>query len=153
MIGLMIGVSLAAAVPPEWTPGLDRVEILSEDPGTWLHHELPLAHHRPATASLRLIEQVQPVWRTPWEGVTVGTSLAIQTVQLERPLGTRHRLSWSAGVQTKLLCPRGLVGGLHWELGRLHLVGGVSLSSMATWQNPHWSQWSLLPTAGIGISR
>ncbi len=153
MIALLLGLSIAAADDSERSSGLARVELLSEDPGTWIHHELPLAHLRPATASVRLLEQVQPVWHTPWEGVTIGTSLAIQTVQLERPLKGHEQLSWSAGVQTKLLCPRGLVGGLHWTRGRLHLIGGISLSSMATWQNPHWTEWSLLPTAGIGISR
>ena len=109
-LALALG-SLALAAPQG--PGLERVEILSEDPGTWLHYELPLAHHRPSTAALRLLEQVQPVWRTPWPDVLVGTSLAVQTVQLERPLG-ESPLRWSAGLQTALLCPRGVVGALHW---------------------------------------
>ena len=131
---------------------LVRVEILSEDPGTWLHHELPMASSRPSTAAVRLLEQIQPVWQSPWPDILIGTSLTVQTVQLERDLGELP-LSWSAGVQTALLCPRGVVGAIHWKKQKLHLSAGLSLSSMASWQHRRWNQWTLLPTAGIGISR
>ena len=60
---------------------------------------------------------------------------------------------YKMGIQTKLLCPRGLVGAFHWNAGRLHLVAGLSMSSMASWQHLHWNQWNVLPTAGIGFSR
>jgi hypothetical protein len=149
MIGLLLSLSMAMA-DPGWR--LERVEILSEDPGSWLHYELPMARYRPSTAALRFVEQVQPVWQTPWEGIVLGTSLSIQTLQIEQALGETG-LSWSAGVQTKLLCPRGLVGALHWERNRLHLAAGISASSMASWQNPSWSVWQVLPTAGIGLMR
>jgi hypothetical protein len=156
MTGLLVTLSLvlsssSRAEEPRRV-GLERVEILSEDPGSWLHHELPLAHHRPSTAALRFIEQVQPVWRTPWKGTLIGTSLTVQTIQFEKSMG-ENGLSWSAGVQTKLLCPRGIVAAIHWERNRLHLIAGLSASSMASWQNMHWGTWSVLPTAGIGLSR
>ena len=148
MIGLFLSTTMAVA----GTISLDRVEILSDDPGTWLHYELPLARHRPATAALLFIEQVQPVWQTPWRDVRVGTSLSVQTIQIERPLGSTP-LQWSAGLQTALLCPRGIVAGIHGEWGRFHLSAGLSASSMASWQNRSWSQWTMLPTAGFGITR
>ena len=131
---------------------LTRVELLSEDPGTWLHYELPMANTRPGTAFLRLLEQVQPVWESPWENVVFGTSLTVQTIQFERPLGALP-VQWSAGVQTALLCPKGVVGAVHWQWRRLHLSAGVSVDSNASWQHRDWSQWTLLPTAGFGILR
>ena len=152
MIGSILGLIGALSVPAIAGVQLQRVEILSEDPGTWLHYELPMAASRPSTAAVRLIEQIQPVWQSPWTDIYIGTSLTVQTLQIERPLGDES-LRWSAGIQTALLCPKGVVGALHWQRKRLHLSAGLSLSSMASWQHRSWNQWTLLPTAGIGISR
>ena len=107
MIALLCGLSIAAAGETSWEPGLARVEILSDDPGTWIHYELPLAHLRPSTAALRLVEQIQPVWRAPWTGITIGTSVAIQTVQLERAVGSREDLSWKKWAKARLIVERG----------------------------------------------
>ena len=147
---LILGLSAQASTP--WTPKLDRVEVLSDDPGTWIHYELPMAHLRPSTAALRLIEQIQPIWNTPWEGVRIGTSLAVQTIQFEQPMGASN-LGWGVGLQTKLLCPRGVIGSLYWNHDRIHLGFGLSVASQASWQHPDWRQWNALPTASVGISR
>ena len=152
MIGstLAMGSFLCATASAEVK--LTRIELLSEDPGTWLHYELPMAGSRPVTAAVRLLEQVQPVWQSPWQHVLIGTSLTVQTIQLERPIGELH-MQWSTGIQTALLCPKGVVGAVHWQWRRIHLSVGVSLDSNASWQHRNWTQWTLLPTAGFGISR
>lgn len=131
---------------------LERVDVLSGDPGTWLYDEAPAAWVRPATAALRLVEQVQPVWRTPWEGWALGTSVRAISVLREGGFG-QTRWHWAAGVQTALMLPRGAFAQLAWQSGRLRLALGVSAFADATWLRPAWTRWRALPTLGISIVR
>jgi hypothetical protein len=145
----------ALELDPDGGFGFDRVDILSEDPGTWLHYDLPYAGTYPTAPAIRFIAQVKPVWRTPVRGLYVGTSLASQSAVLERPvfLTDCHGLYWSAGLQTRLLLPAGLMGGVAWRYGPLRVGAGLSLVSTASWRHRNWTQWSALPTVGIGIGR
>ncbi len=129
----------------------DRVDLVSEDPGTWVNYDLPLAPVYALPAGIRFVEQIKPVFTLPWEGWYVGASLASQSVAYERSLLPSANLFWSAGLHTRLLLPRGVHGGLAWRWGVMRLALGVSVTSEATWARPSWRQWSVLPTVGIGV--
>jgi len=131
--------------------GVERVDLLAEDTGTWINYDLPDATTYPTAAALRFVEQIKVVWHTPWTGVSVGTALGSQSVVYEQPLLPEYQLSWSAGVQTALLLPRGALLGLAWRPSRFRIGVGVSFVSSATWVRPDWSVWSILPTFGFGI--
>ncbi len=149
MIGLfLVGAAMAGPV------SLDRVDLLSENPGTWIHYEALTFGTYSTRPILRFVTQVQPVWDTPWEGVRVGVSIASQAVTYEAPLVEDKGLYWSGGVQTVLLMPRGFTGGLAWRWKALRVGAGVSAVSAATWVRPGgWAQWTVLPTVGVGLVR
>ena len=142
-----------ASVAAAGTVGLDRVDLLAEAPSTWLNHELPRAGHSPRTAALRFVQQVQPVFYTPIDGLTVATSLSAQTLHLDHALVPRAGLSVGAGLQTQLLLPTGLLADVGWRQGPLRVGVGVSALSSATWRRPDWTVWTALPAVGIGIGR
>ena len=144
---LVLGASLHAA-PLRF----DRVDVLSEDPGLWLNHDLPLASVYWPRTGYRLLEQVKPVWRiAAVEGLHVGVSLRSQSLVYERSLGLGHGLFWTVGLQTSLLLPRGALAGLAWRRGRFRVGVGVSLLSAASWRRPDWTDGWLLPTLGLGV--
>ena len=143
---LLLGQAMAGPV------SFERVDLISEDPGTWIHYEAPTYGTYSMRPILRFVSQVKPVWSTPWEGVTVGTSLASQSVVYEAPLLPDAGLSWSAGVQTVLLMPRGVTAGVAWNWRFLRVGAGVSAVSAATWARPGGlAQWTVLPTLGLGV--
>ncbi len=135
--------------------GFERVDILSEDPGTWLHYDLPYAGVFPTSPAMRFLTQIKVVWRTPLRGLYVGTSVRSISAVLEVPLFTtdRHGLHLTAGAQSRLLLPSGVMTGLAWRWGPLRLGAGLSVLSAASWSNRRWTQWSFLPTVGIGVGR
>ncbi len=139
--------------------GLDRVDVLSEDPGFWLADEAPRMSYATPTSAIRFVEQIKLAWFLPVDGLTVGTSLASQSVVYERRALILRRgklttgLLVSGGVQAKAGLPRGLMGGVALRHGRVRIGLSVNAVSSASWSRPDWSVWRALPGAGIGIGR
>jgi len=148
---LLMGAALAGPLGLQ-RPSLDRVDLLSEDPGTWIHYEAPTFGTYPTRPGLRFVTQVKPVWNTRWEGVTLGTSLSSQSLVVESPLLPDQGVTWSAGVQSILLFPRGATAGVAWRWKFLRVGAGVSAVSAGTWSRPGGlAQWTVLPTLGVGV--
>lgn len=143
MIPLFVAAALAAPIR------LDRVDVLAEDPGTWLNYDAPMAPYAATQTAVRFVEQVSFVVATPAPDLYVGLSFASQSVRWERVVW--KDLDLHAGVQTSLLLPRGAFAGAGWTAGRLHVAGGVSAVSNATWARPDWTHWSAMPTVGVGV--
>jgi len=131
--------------------GVERVDLVSEDTGTWLNYDLPDGLTYPTGFALRFVEQVKVVWKTPWPGFSIGTSIASQSIVYEKPLMPEYQLFWSGGIQTVLLLPRGVLLGVAWRPGMFRLGFGLSMVSSATWRRPAWNSWTVLPTVGLGI--
>lgn len=147
-------VSLLAAALAASPIAFDRVDIVSEDPGLWLNYDVPAARAYPISTGVRLLKQVKPVVRiVPVEGLYAGVSLQSQSVTYEGKLLPQYGLTWSAGVQTRLLLPTGAFGGVAWRVWRMRFGLGVSAISAASWARPDWTNWKVLPTVGIGIGR
>jgi hypothetical protein len=144
---LLLALGLAHAEPFR----LDRVDVLSEDPGTFLHESGPGIPRSPTVTGIRFVEQVKPVIATPADGLLVGLSLATQSVYYERPV--YKGLGLTTGVQTRMLLPRGALLGAHLRTGRLRIGVSANLLSGATWTRPDWTTWRVLPGVGIGIGR
>jgi hypothetical protein len=150
---MLLGAALAA------DPGLERIDVLAAAPGTWINDELPLALRRPGVATMRLVWQVQPVWRLPWERWQVRTSMSTQTVGVTSiPMGSdsasppTSRFDWSAAVQTRLLLPSGVLATAGASWGALHVEVGASVISGATWAHRDWTHWTPYPTLGLGVN-
>jgi hypothetical protein len=147
----ILGLALLAMWPARAAASpLARIEAIADDPGTFLVHELPLLAARPGGTGLQLLAQVQPVWTAG--PVTVGTSIAAQTVQWEpalRPFagGT---LGAVLGVQTRLGLPNGTLAAVAWQREGLWLDLGLSVRSDASWARPSWVAWSATPVLGLG---
>ena len=120
----LVGTALAGPLT------LDRVELLSLDPGSFVEQELPLAAVRPGTATARWLQQVQPVFQLGRSPLGLGLSVASQSLAWHEPLGP---FVLSAGVQTRLGLPVGVFGGLAQDLGPVRLGVGGSYRSLATW--------------------
>lgn len=145
--------ALAAPARAEAGWGFDRVDIVSEDPGTWLNYELPVAGTYPTRAALRFVTQIRPVWTTPIEGLTFGTSIQSQSLSYERPLPFLPQLHWNVTLQTRLLLPRGVNAGLAWRWKWFRIGAGVSASTAASWSAIDYRAWNVLPVLGIGVGR
>ena len=148
-------VAAAIALNVALWPGLafDRVDVLSEEPATWVNHELPLIDVNFTTTAIRWAEQIKPVVSLPMRHFYAGASISSLSLVYERPLIPAHELYWGAGVHTRWLLPRGLFGGLAWRYSYFRLaLGAIALSGTA-WARPDWSHWLILPTIGIGIGR
>ena len=151
-MSLIAALTLVAATTHAQTGfGFDRVDIVSEDPGIWLHYDAPMLGMNAATSAVRLLEQVKPVWTLPVKGLYLGTSISSQSLVYEHALLPKQGLFVTGGLQTRLLMPRGALAGVAWRFGRFRL--GVSLSALSTssWARPNWSTWSFLPTFGFGV--
>lgn len=133
--------------------GFDRVDVISEGPGTWLHYDVPLITAYPAATALRYVEQVSVVFQLPVKGLYAGAAISGQTLVYEGALMEQLGLRWTAGLQTRLLFPTGLQAGLAWRHGRLRV--GLSLSAFTDggWAHPQGFAIQVLPTLGIGIGR
>ncbi len=146
----MLLAAALAAMPVDF----DRVDVISEDPGLWLNYDLPSARAYPLAPTLRFVEQVKPVLKiVPVEGLYAGISMQSQSISYERAFLPQYGLAWSAGVQTRLLLPTGVFGGLAWRVWRMRFGLGVSAFSSASWVRPDWTSWRVLPTLGVGIGR
>jgi hypothetical protein len=146
----LVAASLTLAAPVR----LDRVDVLSEDPGTFLHYDLPMAGAYAPMTAVRFLEQVKVVFTLPVNGLYAGASLSSQSLSYEGPLwrGEDGRgLFWTAGLQTRLLLPYGAWAGVAWRFGFMRLSLGASASSAATWARPSWTEWRVLPTLGLGF--
>lgn len=131
--------------------GFDRIDVLSEDPGTFLSAEVPKLSSSTTIAGIRFVEQVKPVFTTPLEGLLVGLSLSTQSVYYEQPL--TPGLGLTGGVQTRLGLPRGLLLGGYGRVGRLRVGLSANLLSGATWTRPDYTTWRVLPGVGIGVGQ
>jgi hypothetical protein len=150
-MSVIVSAALAATLAGSFQ--FDRVDLLSEDPGVWLNHELPGTLAYPVKPAVRLLTQVKPVWATPVPNLYVGTSLVSQSVVYEHPLWAPGNLWLTGGLQTRWLMPRGALAGLAWRYGRVRVGLGMSAVSDASWARPSWTHWSFLPTVGIGVGR
>ena len=145
MTALLLLLATAHAAPFR----LDRVDLLWEDPGAVVG-SLGVARDRSTTVTaIRFVEQVKPVIATPVEGLSIGVSLASQSVVYEQPI--LGGLGLTTGVQTRLGLPRGAILGAHLRVARLRLGASANLLSGATWTRPDWSVWRIVPGIGIGI--
>ncbi len=144
-----------AKTAPSWRWGFDRVDLVSEDLGTWLHYDLPMAPHNVQAAGLRFVEQVKVSFRLPVEGLYAGASLSAQSLTYEHLLlGNAfegHGLYATGGVQTRLLLPRGATAGVAWRWGRVRVGASLAAFSETSWARPNWQQWTFLPTLGVGV--
>jgi len=130
-----------------------RVDLISEVPGTFVNYDLPMFAMNPVTSGLRWVEQIQVVVDLPVDGLSTGLSLGAQSLFYEQPLVESAGLSWGLGLQTDLLLPKGFLADASWRYKRLRIGLGGCITSGATWANPNWSAWQLLPTVGVGIGR
>lgn len=129
---------------------IERVDALAAGPEGWLWDEAPLAAVRPATAALRLGEQVSVGWRLPVAGLSLGTGLRTQELRYARDFGASPA-GWVVGLPTRLLMPRGLRAGLRLRLGAVHLEAGAVLDTGSTWARPAPGPVRASPTLGVGI--
>lgn len=151
MLVTLIGLALAAV--PEASPKLhfERLDVLSLDPGTWLNYELPDMTGAPLRAALRFVSQVKPVVGLPVPGLSLGLSLASQSLHYERPLGIYPGLAVGGAVQTLLLLPRGVYVDLSVTRGPVRAAIGVDALSTASWRHLDWSGWAVLPGISLGV--
>jgi hypothetical protein len=150
MLALVAAVVLAAEPA---SVRLERVDVLSEDPGLWLYQEASRLKVDPLTPTVRFLTQVKLVWSTPVRGLDFGVSVGSQSLVYELPLVPRANLSLSVGLQTRLLLPRGGLVGLAWRAGPVRLGLGLSVFSEASWSHVDYSHWTALPTVGLGFGR
>lgn len=150
MLGILLSLSVARALTPVH---LERVDIISEDPGTWIHDDLPVLLNTPRAPALHFAEQIKLVWAIPIEGLSIGTSYQSQSLFYERSLLGWQNINAGVGLQTFLLLPRGLWVDVSWRRGPLRLALGFSALSDASWTHLSWNHWRYLPTVGIGLGR
>ena len=143
MTGFWLALGVASAAT------LDRVELLADDPGTFVSDELPLLAARPGTAGLHFVAQVQPVVRFD-SGLTVGASLSAWTVGWETRPDARG-LGGLVAVPTRLGMPAGLVVAGSWSRGLLWVDVGLRAASGASWVDPSWRDVRVGPTVGLGV--
>jgi hypothetical protein len=154
----VIGLLCAAALAADPSLGVQRVDVLSEDPGLWLNDEAVRLGDATSTSAIRFVEQIKLVWLLPLDGLTIGTSLASQSLTFEQPVlvvapEAAAGLAISGGVQAKALLPRGLHAGIAWRHGPVRVGLSVNALSSASWARPDWSVWRMLPGVGVGIGR
>ena len=131
---------------------LDRVDLIAEDPGTFLNYELPAAGTYPTKAAVRFVTQVKPVLEMPsLPGWHLGLSIASQSLVYEKPLSVPN-LYFSGGIQSSLFLPRGVLAGVAYRPGRWRIGLSCSAVSGATWTRfGGYGQWTVLPALGVGV--
>ncbi len=147
----LVATSLALTAAPV---RLDRIDIISEDVGTFLHYDLALARAFSPMTGARFLEQVKVVLALPVKGLYAGASIASQGVSYEGALWRAQDgrgLFWVASVHTRLLMPYGAHAGVAWRFGVMRLGVGASVSTESTWARPSWTQWRVLPTLAVGV--
>jgi len=140
----------AAPAPGEWSAGFDRVDLISEEIGTFLNYDLLEVPLYPLKPTMRFAEQVKVSFRLPWSGFYVGASIASQSLTYEFPVGPKG-LFVTGGVVTRLLFPRGVIAGAAYRVGRFRFGFSLSAFSSGSWSAPGSFQWTLLPSLGIGV--
>ena len=150
---LTLALALAAPSADAAKLRFQRVDFISEVPGTFVNYDIPMAAMNPVTTGLRWVEQIQVVVDLPVDGLSTGVSLGAQSLFYERPLHEAAGLSWGLGLQTDLLLPKGALADVSWRWKRIRLGLGGCVTSGASWANPNWSAWQLLPTVGVGVGR
>jgi hypothetical protein len=133
--------------------GFDRVDVLSEDPGTWLHYEMPMMGTYPTAPALRFVEQVKVVFGLPVKGLYAGVAIGSQSLVYEYPLLADKGVFLTGGLQTRLLFPRGVLVGVAWRVGMFRFGASLSAITGGSWQRPGDTAFLLLPTLGVGIGR
>lgn len=142
-VSLLLSLSALLSAAQAGPVRLDRVEVLSLDPGGFLTQELPLAGVRPMGTAGQWLLQVQPVLAVKDLPLTVGVSVAAQSVAWEQPVGP---LTTALGVQTRLGLPVGAFAGVAGDLGPVRLGAGGSYRSLATWAYlDGFADWALYP--------
>lgn len=129
--------------------GLDRVEVVSDTPGTFVLDELPMLRARPGVTGLRALAQIEPVVKFPY-GLTVGASLGNISVGVESPTES-HGLGGLVAVPTRLGLPTGVVVAGCWRSGPVWLDVGLAAQSGATWAAPEWQDLRVRPVLGLGL--
>jgi hypothetical protein len=139
-----------APAAPDWAFGFDRVDIVSEEIGTFLNYdvvELPVYAVKPV---VRFVEQVKVVFRLPWRGFHAGASIESQSLLYEHPVGPKG-LHVTGGLVTRLLFPRGVVAGVAYRFGMFRVGFSLSAFSSGSWSAPGSFQLFLLPSLGLGV--
>lgn len=131
--------------------GFDRVDLLSEAPGKWLHYDTLMITTYPAIPLVRFVEQVTVVFRLPWEGFHVGASVMAQSLTYEHPISALPGLSVTGGLQTRLLFPNGLLAGVAYRAGMFRVGLSVSAYTSGSWGAPTSFGVHVLPVLGLGI--
>ncbi len=162
VIALLLTVTLAqapevtpapdtATVPAErtWGFGFDRVDLLSEAPGTFLHYDLPMYGTGALDKTLRLLEQITVVWRLPVQGFHLNLSIGTQSLTYEHPLV--GGLFLTGGLQTRLLFPSGANLGVAYRAGIFRLGLSASMTTSGSWAAPGIFTPQFLPALGLGI--
>ena len=139
-----LGIAWAAPVQ------LDRVDLLSEAPGTWLPYEAPRLATAPGVAALRLAAQVSPVFSV--DAVELSLSLSAQSLAVRTPL-FRERVFADAAVVTRAFLPVGARVGLAWRPGPVRIGLSLVALSDATWVRTDWRAWTVMPALGLGVGR
>ena len=135
-------VTLAAAAPV----ALERIELVAEEPGTWLLDDLPTVTTRPASVTLRWLEQVQPVLRLGESPLRIGVSWTMQGIFYAHDLGG---LELEGGVQTSLGLPVGAGVTARRALGSWELGAGLGARCGASWADPRFTSWRVVPAVGV----
>lgn len=127
---------------------LDRIEVVSDDPGTFLSDELPMMRARPGATGLRALAQVQPVIGVG-RFVTVGVSLTALTPAVEL---SDDQTGFGAilAVPTRLGLPTGALIAGSWRQGPLWLDVGLRAHNGASWLVPSGGDLRVGPTIGLG---
>jgi hypothetical protein len=139
--------SVALAAPVRF----DRVDLLSETPGTWLVYEAPRIEAAPGTVALRWAAQVAPV--VSIGRAEISASFAGQSLGVAIPLDRARPATLDVAIVGRALLPIGARAGLAWRAGRTRLGLSVVALSDATWTRADWSSWTVLPAVGVGVGR
>lgn len=131
----------------------DRVDLISEDPGTWINYEAPLLAGYATKGLVRWLTQLKPVWKTSVPGLYFGISFISQSLSYESKIHPSSPINWTVSYQSQLLLPKGANLGLAWRKNSFRLAVGYSAVSESTWVRPAYRSWILLPTIGIGIGK
>ena len=135
---LLISCLLSAMAAPL---SFDRIDVLSEDPGTWFNYEIPTLHAYPTKGLVRWVAQIKPVWKTSIDGLYLGTSFTSQSLTFESPIKNQLPVYWTATYQTQLLLPKGVNIGLAWRGKGLRLAVGCSAIAESSWARPAYRSW------------
>lgn len=131
----------------------ERIDLISEDPGTFVFEDLPRTAYTPRSTVLRWLEQVRFVATVPRYGLVFGASVASQSVSHRFRVLPDAPVYGSVGVSTKLFLPRGVLLGAETWAGPVRLGIGLHVHTDATWSRLDYTRWHAQPGIGIGLGR